>query len=213
MTSKNFDKSYLNSNVQIIAGVDEAGRGPLAGPVVAAAVIFSKDVFIDGVDDSKRLSEKMREKLYDEILDGCIAHGFGVIDQVEIDKINILQASLKAMRIAVRKLKPKPDLILIDGNKSFASRIPTKTIVKGDSKSFSIAAASILAKVKRDRMMRRASKKYPGFLWHKNKGYATREHIEAIKERGITPLHRKTFLSNILENPYKQFVLELSDEH
>ena len=212
MTSKNFDKSYRNGSVHIIAGVDEAGRGPLAGPVVAAAVIFSEDTVIEGVDDSKRVPEKMRERLYDEILDNCIAHGFGIVKEEEIDKINILQASLKAMSIAAGKLKPKPDLILIDGNKSFAGRIPTETIIKGDSKSFSIAAASILAKVKRDRIMRRASKKYPDFLWHKNKGYATRDHIKAIKEKGITPLHRKTFLSNILENPYKQFVLELQDD-
>jgi ribonuclease HII len=213
MTSKNFDIFYLNGRVKIIAGVDEAGRGPLAGPVVAAAVIFSQDIFIEGIDDSKRVPEQMREKLYDEILDKCVAYGFGIVKEEEIDKINILQASLKAMRVAAGKLKPKPDLILIDGNKSFASRIPTKTIIKGDTKSFSIAAASILAKVKRDRIMRSASKKYPDFLWHKNKGYGTREHIDAIRKKGITPLHRKSFLSNILENPYKQFALELPDDH
>jgi ribonuclease HII len=212
MTLKNFDNSFLSASVQMVAGVDEAGRGPLAGPVVAAAVIFSSDTFIEGIDDSKRVPERRREMLYDEIIKNCIAHGFGIISENEIDKINILQASLKAMRIAAGKLNPKPDLILIDGNKSFASRLPVKTIIKGDSKSFSIAAASILAKVKRDRIMRRASKKYPGFLWHKNKGYATREHIEAIKEKGITPLHRKTFLSNIIEIPYRQIALNLQDE-
>ena len=180
-------------------------------PVVAAAVIFNRDTIIEGIDDSKRVPEKKRIILYNEILKNSLAHGFGIVHEDEIDEINILQASLKAMRIATRKLKPKPDLILIDGNKSFASRTSTKTIVKGDSKSFSIAAASILAKVKRDRIMIRAAKKYPEFLWHKNKGYGTREHIEAIRENGITPLHRKSFLSNILENPYQQIAFELKE--
>jgi ribonuclease HII len=212
MTLKKFDNTFLSESVKSIAGVDEAGRGPLAGPVVAAAVIFNSDTFIEGVDDSKRVPGKKRLILYDEIIKQSIAYGFGIINEDEIDEINILQASLKAMRIASGKLKPKPDLILIDGNKSFASRTPTETIVKGDSKSFSIAAASILAKVKRDRIMIRAAKKYPGFLWHKNKGYETREHIAAIKEYGITPLHRRSFLSNILDNPYQQISLELEDE-
>lgn len=212
MTSKNFDNVFLTGTVKSIAGVDEAGRGPLAGPVVAAAVIFNRDTIIEGVDDSKRVPEKKRIILYDEIIKYSIAHGFGIVNEDEIDEINILQASLKAMRIATGKLKPKPDLILIDGNKAFASRTLTKTIVRGDSKSFSIAAASILAKVKRDRIMIRAAKKYPGFLWHKNKGYGTREHIKAIKENGITPLHRRTFLSNILENPYRQISLELRED-
>lgn len=212
MTLKNFDKEYINGKVKSLAGVDEAGRGPLAGPVVAAAVIFSTDTFIEGINDSKRVSAGLREVLYDEIIEKSLAYGFGIVAEDEIDKINILQASLKAMRIAAGKLKPKPDLILIDGNKSFASRTPTETIIKGDSKSFSIAAASILAKVKRDRIMIKASEEYPGFLWHKNKGYATREHIEAIKEKGITPLHRKTFLSNIIGDPFRQTALELSED-
>jgi len=212
MNSKIFDNVFLSGIVKSIAGVDEAGRGPLAGPVVAAAVIFNRNTFIEGIDDSKRVPEKKRIILYDEILKNSVAHGFGIVHEDEIDEINILQASLKAMRIAASKLKPKPHLILIDGNKSFASKIPTKTIVKGDTKSFSIAAASILAKVKRDRIMIRAAKKYPGFLWHKNKGYGTREHIEAIKKNGITPLHRKSFLSNILENPYQQISLEIRED-
>jgi len=212
MTSKNFDNVFLCEAVKSIAGIDEAGRGPLAGPVVAAAVIFNRDTIIEGIDDSKRVPEKKRLILYDEIIKKSVAYGFGIVHEDEIDEINILQATLKAMKIAAGKLKPKPDLILIDGNKSFASKIQTKTIIKGDSKSFSIAAASILAKVKRDRIMLKAAKKYPGFLWHKNKGYGTREHIAAIKEKGITPLHRKSFLSNILENPYHQIFLEFEGD-
>ena len=198
MNLKKFDRRFLNKSVKLVCGVDEAGRGPLAGPVVAAAVIFDSKTFIKKVNDSKKLSERVREELYDEIISKSVSYGIGIVKEKKIDKINILQAAMSAMRIAVKKLSIKPDLILIDGNKSFATRIPTVTIVKGDSKSFSIAAASILAKVTRDRIMRKASVKHPDYLWFKNKGYGTREHIAAIKEFGITSLHRRTFLSNIL---------------
>jgi ribonuclease HII len=199
MDLKEFDKSFLSKDVISIAGVDEVGRGPLAGPVVAAAVIFNNTTVIPKINDSKKLSEKIREKLFDEIVNKAICYGIGIVYQKEIDKINILQATLKAMQLAVAELTTTPNLILIDGNKSFASKIPTETIVKGDSKSFSIAAASILAKVTRDRMMIAEGKKYPEYLWAKNKGYGTREHIAAIKKFGITKLHRKSFLRNILE--------------
>ena len=195
---KNFDLTYINKTVKLLAGVDEAGRGPLAGPVVAAAVIFDKGTIIPGINDSKKLSEKKREALFDEINNKALAVGVDVVDHHEIDKINILQATLKAMSHAVKSLNVTPDLILIDGNKAFHSNIPTKTIVKGDQKSFSIAAASIVAKVTRDRMMVEYSEKYPGYLWHQNKGYATKAHIAAIKKFGYTPLHRKSFLSKIL---------------
>ncbi|MFA7419085.1 MAG: ribonuclease HII [Melioribacteraceae bacterium] len=195
---KQFDKSFLTGKVKLLAGIDEAGRGPLAGPVVAAAVIFDKKVFHPQINDSKKISEPKREELYDWIICNCISHGVGIINHKEIDEINILQASLKAMRIAASQLEPKPGLILIDGNKSFLSEIKTITVVKGDSKSFSIAAASIIAKVTRDRMMKDLAKKYSVYGWEHNKGYATKEHISAIKKHGITELHRVTFLNNIL---------------
>jgi ribonuclease HII len=199
MKLKNFDISFMSGKTEILAGVDEAGRGPLAGPVVAAAVIFNAETTIPKINDSKKLSEKMRETLYSEIIEKACAYGIGIVENTEIDEINILQATLKAMKTAVNNLTIKPDLILIDGNKSFDSEMPTVTIIKGDAKSFSIAAASILAKVTRDRIMINADKNFPNYLFNKNKGYGTREHIEAIKKHGITPLHRKTFLHNILE--------------
>ena len=195
---KKFDNSSLSRKVKYIAGCDEAGRGPIAGPVVAAAVIFSRKTFHAEINDSKKLSEKKREELYDWITGNCLSYGIGIIDHVEIDEINILQASLKAMSIAASQLDPKPNLILIDGNKSFNSDIETKVVVKGDSKSFAIAAASIIAKVTRDRIMHEAAETHPEYFWHNNKGYPTKAHIEAVRTYGITPLHRKTFLSKIL---------------
>ncbi len=202
-----FDNKYYSKEIKIIAGIDEAGRGPLAGPVVAAAVIFNKNFNIDGVDDSKKLSEKKRNYLSDLIKENAISYSFGIIDHKMIDEINILQATLKAMKEAVNTLFVKADLILIDGNKSFISAIPTKTIVKGDSKSFSIAAASILAKVKRDEIMKKASILYPGYAWAQNKGYGTKQHIEAIKQHGYTEFHRESFLKKILANETQEELL------
>lgn len=195
---KNFDRKYLSKSINTIAGVDEAGRGPLAGPVVAAAVIFDSETVIDGINDSKKLTGKKREELFGLITDQALSFGIGIVNQKEIDKINILQAALKAMKIAVENLNMEPQLILIDGNKVFDSDIPCKAIVKGDGKSFSIAAASIIAKVTRDRLMVKAAKNYPNYLWDKNKGYGTKQHIDAIRKYGLTPLHRKTFLSRIV---------------
>ncbi len=195
---KNFDNSFLNDNVKLIAGTDEAGRGPLAGPVVAASVIFSPDVYIEGVNDSKQLSAKKREILFGEIVKNSLAFGVAAVSHGKIDEINILNASLLAMLNSVKKLKVKPDLILVDGNKSFSYDVMIKTIVKGDSKSFCIAAASILAKVTRDIIMKRLSLHYPEYNWEQNKGYPTQQHIETIKLIGASPLHRKTFLRNIL---------------
>ncbi len=195
---KKFDINYLNRGINILAGVDEAGRGPLAGPVVAAAVIFNKSDFIAGVNDSKKIREKEREILFEEIIRKSFRYGIGIVNHRTIDKINILQATLLAMQIAVGKLKIKTDLILIDGNKSFDTKSNVETVVKGDLKSFSIAAASIIAKVTRDRIMRKADAKFPQYKWYKNKGYGTREHIEAIKIYGFTPMHRKSFLKNYI---------------
>ena len=195
---KLFDKNFLTRNIKFLAGVDEAGRGPIAGPVVAAAVIFDKKTFHKEINDSKQIPEKKREELFDWIIQHCLCYGVGVIDHLEIEEINILQASLKAMRIAVEQLTIKPNLILIDGNKSFPSETETKTIVKGDAKSFSIAAASIIAKVTRDKIMLEAHENFPMYSWNHNKGYATLEHRIAVKKFGTSPFHRQSFLSRIL---------------
>jgi ribonuclease HII len=195
---KNFDNSFLNDNVKLIAGTDEAGRGPLAGPVVAASVIFSPDVYIEGVNDSKQLSAKKREILFEKIVQSSLAFGVAAVSHGKIDEINILNASLLAMLNSVTKLKVKPDFILVDGNKSFSYDVMIKTVLKGDSKSFCIAAASILAKVTRDRLMQRLSIYFPEYNWQNNKGYPTQHHIAIIKLIGASPLHRKTFLRNIL---------------
>jgi len=202
---KNFDNSFLSENVRLIAGIDEAGRGPLAGPVVAASVVFSPDVFIEGVNDSKKLSSSKREELFEVIKERASAYSIFAVDHEEIDLINILQATLKAMKKSAEQLSVKPDLILIDGNKTFYSKTPTLTIVDGDAKSFCIAAASILAKVTRDRIMKKLSVKFPLYGWDKNKGYGTKSHMEALKTYGPCIYHRKTFIKNIflIEDEFK----------
>ena len=204
-----FDKSYLSKSINLIAGTDEAGRGPLAGPVVAASVIFPEKVRINGVKDSKILSETERENLYPKILQKSLACSVAAVSHGKIDRINILQASLLAMSISISRLSVKPDLILVDGNKVFTSSIPALPIVDGDAKSFSIAAASIIAKVTRDRIMKRLSLKFPMYNWESNKGYGTKEHVEAIKNYGPCVLHRKSFLTKILSE--KQ-LFEFSEE-
>ncbi len=177
----------------VIVGVDEAGRGPLAGPVVAAAVIFNKDQIPDGLMDSKKISEKKREKLYDEIIAKAKAYAISSASVEEIDSLNILQASLLAMKRSVDKLNVDFDIVLVDGNKLPVWGYPSEAIVKGDSKIKEISAASILAKVYRDRLMLELDKYYPEYLFPQHKGYPTKQHIEKISQHGVLNIHRKSF--------------------
>jgi ribonuclease HII len=178
---------------EFVCGVDEAGRGPLCGPVVAAAVILPKDAHIEGVNDSKKLTEKRREKLYDDIMQNAVSVGVGVSDVDIIEEVNILNATKRAMLQAISNLKVNPEYVLVDGNQKIDTDIPLETVVKGDSKSESIAAASIIAKVTRDRLLIEYDKKYPEYGFAKHKGYGTKAHIEAIKKYGLTPIHRPSF--------------------
>ena len=181
-----------------VCGIDEAGRGPFAGPVVAGAVILPKDCEILGLNDSKQLSEKRREELYEEIMDKAIAAQVGYASPARIDEINILQATYEAMREAVNQLSVQPDILLNDAVMLPGISIPQVPIVKGDAKSVSIAAASILAKVTRDRLMVQYEEILPGYGFAQNKGYGSREHIEALKRLGPTPIHRRSFIGNFL---------------
>ena len=192
-----FDASYRSKGYTYLCGVDEAGRGPLSGPVVAAAVILPEDREFPGVNDSKKLTAAQRDALFDMITQNAVAFAYSLGDVEEIDTYNILGASLRAMNRSVRELHVQPDFVLIDGNKKFEIDIPVETVVKGDGKSLCIAAASIIAKVIRDRIMDELDKEYPLYLWKQNKGYPTKEHIQAVLRHGSTPLHRKTFLKNI----------------
>ncbi len=196
---KNFDKKYLSAKVKYIAGTDEAGRGPLAGPVVAAAVIFPHDFYDDRINDSKKLSASLREELYGVIRKNALAYAYTIISQNKIDQINILKASLLAMKRSVEKLKVQPQIILVDGNKSFSYDAHVIPIIKGDSKSLSIASASIIAKVVRDKIMMKLALEYPYYGWERNKGYPTKEHIDAVLKYGTCKVHRKTFLTKIYE--------------
>ncbi len=181
-----------------ICGIDEAGRGPLAGPVIAGAVILPKDVQILYLNDSKQLSAKRREALYDEIREKAIAWGIGLSTPERIDEINILKATYEAMRMAIEKLSVRPDVLLVDAVTIPETDIPQVPIVKGDAKSVSIAAASILAKVTRDRMMLDYDRQYPGYDFASNKGYGTKAHIEALRRLGPCPIHRKTFITKFV---------------
>lgn len=185
-----------------IAGIDEAGRGPLAGPVVAAACILPDGFFLAGLNDSKKLSAEKREDLYQVLSqDPSVFYGVGVVDAEEIDRINILQATFLAMQKALSALSKKPDFLLVDGNALFRTKIPAKAVVEGDAKSISIAAASIFAKVTRDRMLDAFDKIYPLYGFKKHKGYATASHAAAIEQHGICPIHRKSFepIKSLLE--------------
>ncbi len=182
-----------------VAGVDEAGRGPLAGPVYAAAVVLYPGQMIEGVDDSKKLSKKKREELYERITRECADYATASVSAEEIDEINILNAAHLAMNKAVGGLKNPPDYVLVDGNSIRGMTVPHETVVKGDAKCLCIAAASILAKVERDRYMEKAAQKYPGYGFEKHAGYGTKAHYEAIRELGECPIHRRTFLKKFYE--------------
>ena len=206
---KKIEEELYSQGTTSIAGIDEAGRGPLAGPVVVACVVMPRDSMIEGVNDSKKVSEKKREKLYEEIIKEAIGYGVGIISQEEIDRINILNATKKGLTTAIKELEKdlkekqrefdKPEIILVDAlTKIDTDHIPYRSIIKGDAKSYSIAAASIIAKVTRDRIMRQWDEVYPMYGFEKHKGYGTAAHINAIKEYGLCPLHRRSFVKNIV---------------
>lgn len=188
------EDSLYSESLHLICGVDEAGRGPLAGPVCAAAVILPEHLELPGLTDSKKLSDKKRRELFPVIQENAIAYGIGFATEKEIDEINILQATFLAMRRALEQLKIKPDLALVDGNRETDFGVPVKTVVKGDSLSANIAAASILAKVTRDDLMLEMGQKYPEYGFEIHKGYGTKAHYAALREYGPCPIHRMTFL-------------------
>ena len=192
-----YERQYLGKGYKLIAGIDEVGRGPLAGPVVAAAVIFAEGVVIPGVNDSKKLSEAKREFLYDEIKSKAIAVGVGMADVDIIDEINILNATYVAMKRALASLSIQPDYILLDAVTLKDVEIPQKGIIKGDTLSHSIAAASIIAKVERDRLISAYDSIYPEYKFSKHKGYGTKEHMDCIRRLGLLPIHRRSFTKNI----------------
>ncbi|MBE6755823.1 MAG: ribonuclease HII [Ruminococcaceae bacterium] len=192
-----FEHQAQEQGFNVVCGVDEAGRGPLAGPVCAAAVILPDGLVIDELDDSKKLTEKKRDALYDVICEEAIAYGIAFASVEEIEEMNILQATFLAMKRAVESLSVKPDLALVDGNQKPPLEIQARTLVKGDAKSPSIAAASILAKVTRDRLMTEIAEQYPQYEFPKHKGYGTKLHYEKIMEHGISPVHRRSFLKKI----------------
>ena len=188
-----YETKAREKGYRLVAGADEAGRGPLAGPVVAAAVVLPADAILQGLDDSKKLSPTRREELFPKIQTQAVVYGVAVVNPEVIDKINILQAALLAMQQAVEQLQPVPDLLLIDGNQKTASSIEQWAIVKGDSKSLSIAAASVLAKVTRDHIMQDYHQLYPQYEFARHKGYGTKLHRDLIAEHGPCPIHRSTF--------------------
>lgn len=195
MLSYDFDFNILENGVSVLCGTDEAGRGPLAGPVVAAACILKPGIIIDGLDDSKKLSERKRLSLVPKIIESCVSYSVALSTPCEIDEYNILEASLLAMRRAVSGLKIKPDLILVDGNKAHGFDIKVQTVIKGDSISQSIAASSVLAKTARDSICMKLDNLYPQYGFAKHKGYPTKEHMLSVYEFGPCPEHRQSFMS------------------
>ena len=196
---KEYEQNLYKSGIQYIAGIDEAGRGPLAGPVVVGIAIMKPESFIEGVNDSKKISEKKRETLYDQITNEAIDWSVGIIDQKEIDEINILNATKKALHMAIENLKIRPDRIIVDALQNIDTcGIPYTSIIKGDAKIYSISAASIIAKVTRDRIMREYDEIYPEYGFAGHKGYGTAKHIQAIKTYGPCPIHRESFIKNFI---------------
>ena len=204
MPSYEYEEAAHQNGYKIVAGTDEAGRGPLAGPVFAAAVILPDGLYIDGLNDSKKLTEKKREKLFDIICKEAVSYSIASASVEEIDGMNILNASQLAMRRAVDGLSVKPDFVLIDGNVSRGFTVDTLTIIKGDSLSMSVAAASILAKVSRDRLCYELDKIYPEYGFAKHKGYGTAYHMEMIRKYGISPVHRRSFMSFLEKDSEKR---------
>ena len=195
---KEIENSVYKEGYNLICGIDEAGRGPLAGPVVVASAIMPKDSMIEGVNDSKKISEKKREKLYDLITAEAISYGVGIVSQEEIDEINILNATKKGLTESLEQLEPKPDIILVDALRDINTiGIPYRSVIKGDAKIYSIACASIIAKVTRDRIMKEWDRVYPQYGFVSHKGYGTAKHIAAIKEFGLCPLHRRSFTKKL----------------
>ena len=196
---KEFEENLYKTGIKTIAGIDEAGRGPLAGPVVVGVAIMNPASFIEGVNDSKKISEKKREELYEKITEEAIDWAVGIVDQQEIDEINILNATKKALHMAIENLKIKPDRIVVDALEHIDTcGIPYTSIIKGDAKVYSISAASIIAKVTRDRIMKEYDEIYPDYGFAAHKGYGTAKHIQAIKQFGPCPIHRKTFIKNFI---------------
>ena len=194
-----YDNIIRQENPGLLCGVDEAGRGPLAGPVVAAAVIFSDDVYIEGVFDSKQVTKKSREELYEEITSQAVCWGVGIADSKMIDELNILNATKEAMSTAISRLRETPGVILVDGNFYSSTIAEIRNVVKADEKSFTVAAASIIAKVTRDRIMCEHGEKYPNFAFSSHKGYGTPGHIEEILEFGYTEIHRRSFRLKVMQ--------------
>ena len=192
-----YEREAFDAGIKLVCGVDEAGRGPLAGPVCAAAVILPPGLEIPGLNDSKKLTDKKRRELYDIMIEQAVSYGIAFASEQEIDEINILQATFLAMRRAMDQLRVRPDIALIDGNRETDFGLPVQTIVKGDSLSANIAAASILAKVTRDRFMLEMDEKYPQYGFATHKGYGTRAHYAALREFGPCPIPRRTFLKNL----------------
>ena len=189
-----YEQKMQAKGYKLVAGIDEVGRGPLAGPVCVACAIMPLDDIIDGVDDSKKLSEKKREQLFDKIVQKAICYRVEMVDEKTIDKINILEATKLAMKRAIENMPTMPDIVLVDAVKGLDVNVPTLPIIHGDALSYNIAAASIIAKVTRDRLMIELAKKYPEYGFEKHKGYGTKAHIDAIKKYGVLDIHRKSFL-------------------